>query len=78
MNQLDLFIPRSLCGFFEVQLTADRNAEDKIASFFAPGDERLENLLRRLANALGGVKTAEIVLVIRVFARLIRKFCRVQ
>ena len=40
MDQLDLFILRGLRGFFEVQLTADRNAEDKIALLFAPGDEQ--------------------------------------
>ena len=78
MDQLDLFILRGLRGFFEVQLAADRNAEDKIALLFASGDERLENLLRRLTNPFGGMKTAEIIFVIRIFARLIRKFCRVQ
>ena len=77
-NQLDLLVLRRLCRFFEIQLAADRNAEDKIALLFAPGDERLENLLGWLPDALCGVKTAQVVFIVRIFLRAVSDFRRVE
>ena len=78
MNELDFFVVGRLGRFFQVQLTADRDAEHGIAAALALRDERFEDLLRRHADALGGVHPVQVVLVNLIFCCAVGNFRRVK
>ena len=78
MNELDFFVVGRLGRFFQVQLTADRDAEHGITAALALRNERFEDLLRRHADALGRMHAVEVIFVDCVLFRPVRDLRCVQ
>ena len=62
-HQFHIFVTCGLCRFFQIQLAADRNTEDMDTGLGTPGNQRLEDLLRRHMDGMGRVKTVQIIFV---------------
>lgn len=68
-HQRHIFVSGGFCGFFQIQFTAYRDAENIDSGALPTGYQRFKNLLRRKPNGCGGMKSAEILLI-----KLIKRF----
>ena len=66
MDHFDLFIPGSLCCFFQIQFKTHGNTENMDTGAVAPGDQRFEYLFFRQAYCCSSMGTAQIILIVSI------------